>query len=973
MNKIVHCFVLILLTCSFYAHGQTCTSYQAANNIPDAGCDTIIWVTTTADTNVPGTLRWAINKSNTRTGTGTSVRFCINIPGEIVIQLTTGLPPIIKRIAIDGTKNITYTTQPVIVIQGIKDAYFNNYAILLSNGSNSSILRGLIIRTFNNWGIEILNSIQNINSYLSDIYILENVIYDIGATNIEGSGKYPIGLIGNIKNINIYRNIFGGYKNASGILQPHILATNGIQMQTESLPEITSSIISDVNIGSGQAADANIFFMGNGCVYHQNYSPSSSSKAERITFKYNYIYNKYPKNPISQPSIFINKNKKKPLISGYNSYTKTIAGTASPNDRVEVYIGDNSLVNTYASTYASAVKYVGVTYANASGVWNLPYTSWENPALQVTDYDAINAIADSLSYSSEFATPFIARICPITGITGVPSVACKNGGTYALTGVPAGGTFSSIPSPSISGTTTATLNPAILTAGTYTITYSGFSVPPPIYGCSTSVSRQVVIPPPAKILQKVVSITAGTYDDAWPVDNDVPASNIGYGTYGVKFLWGPDEQYAYVDDRYQTNTLAADTAGLLQNVPMFNWSSTASNACYANWRKVNTITQINSGTGQLENKDILNNYSAALYGYSDQLATAVAANAAYKEIAFESFEEYNAGATLNLNTIYKNNFTLVNATPSPTNLSKTIYFDYTIEQASANELYISYTGANVADLINKRIGVFGASVIDNTNKNIHGYYDIQAAVADASGLIRVTLNPADFIFSGPWTGKMTIPFAISTTMQPAVFTYSAGSNSIVNTFPGTSVRKAHTGKQFLKVTANTEMEQVSMKLTPGKQMVIGAWVSTDEVNADTYVSGVKQRAVGIDFLNAGGQKINAGTYVFEPSGNIIEGWQRIEGVITVPEGAVRFTIRFLTPANTNSYFDDVRIFPFDGNMQTYVYDKNNLRLTATLDQNNYATYYYYNEEGSVYLVKKETELDVQTIQEVYMHYTETTK
>ena len=968
MNKIVHCFVLILLTCSFYAHGQTCTSYQAANNIPDAGCDTIIWVTSTADTNVPGTLRWAINKSNARTGTGTSVRFCINTPGEIVIQLTSGLPDIVKRIAIDGTKNITYSTQPVIVIQGISTTSgFKAFSIM--NGSSGSILKGLIIRTFLYFAIVISNNVQNTNSYISDISIFDNIIYDIVEPN---QANLAIFLVGNIRNVNIYRNVFGGYKDLSGSLIPHVSRTNGIRTQFTSYPTVTSSIISDINIGSGQASDANVFFIRERCIAHLD--GGISSRLDRMTFKYNFVYNNSAYNPIVQSptsATVINRNKKKPVISGYNTYTKTVSGTASPNDRVEVYIGDNSLVNPYASTYASAVKYVGVTYANASGVWNLPYTFWENPGLQVTDYDAINAIADSLSYSSEFAVPYIARICPVTGITGLPSVACKNGGTYALTGVPAGGTFSSAPA-GVSGTTTATLNPAVLSPGTYTVTYSGFAVPPAL-GCSTSVSKQVVIPPPAQILKKVISISAGTYADAWPVDNDVPASNIGYGSYGVKFLWAPDEQYAYVDDRFQTDTLSADTAGLLQHVPMFNWSSTASNACYANWRKVNTITQINSGTGQLENKDILNNYSAALYGYNDQLATAVAANAAYKEIAFESFEEYTAGSTLNLTTISKSNFTLVNAMPNSTNRSKNIYFDYTIEQASGNELYISYPEARLPELMNKRIGVFGASVIDNTNKNIHGYYDIQSAVADASGLIRVILNPADFTFTGPWTGKMTIPFTISPAELPAIFTVPSGSNAIVTAFPGALSRKAHSGKQFLRVNASTEVEQVSMKLTAGKQMVISAWVSTDNADADTYVSGIKQRAIGFEFLNAAGQKINAGTYLFEPTGNIIEGWQRIEGVVTVPTDAVRFTVRFVTPAGTNTYFDDVRIFPFDGNMQSYVYDKNNLRLMTTLDQNNYATYYYYNEEGSVYLVKKETELDVQTIQEVYMHYTEINK
>ena len=63
------------------------------------------------------------------------------------------------------------------------------------------------------------------------------------------------------------------------------------------------------------------------------------------------------------------------------------------------------------------------------------------------------------------------------------------------------------------------------------------------------------------------------------------------------------------------------------------------------------------------------------------------------------------------------------------------------------------------------------------------------------------------------------------------------------------------------------------------------------------------------------------------------------------------------------YFDDIRIFPFDASMKTYVYDPINMRLAAELDERHYATFYEYNEEGQLVRIKKETEKGIMTIQE----------
>jgi hypothetical protein len=112
---------------------------------------------------------------------------------------------------------------------------------------------------------------------------------------------------------------------------------------------------------------------------------------------------------------------------------------------------------------------------------------------------------------------------------------------------------------------------------------------------------------------------------------------------------------------------------------------------------------------------------------------------------------------------------------------------------------------------------------------------------------------------------------------------------------------------------------------------------------------------------------------FAPSGEIIDGWQRIVGIITIP------TIPVVNPGDetngsisielvckvtgVDAYFDDIRFFPYNGNLKSFVYDEATQRLMAELDENNYATFYEYDLEGGLVRVKKETEQGVFTIQE----------
>lgn len=141
---------------------------------------------------------------------------------------------------------------------------------------------------------------------------------------------------------------------------------------------------------------------------------------------------------------------------------------------------------------------------------------------------------------------------------------------------------------------------------------------------------------------------------------------------------------------------------------------------------------------------------------------------------------------------------------------------------------------------------------------------------------------------------------------------------------------------------------------PGKKYVISAWVK--DKNAPQSTTSYTDPRINITFVPSG----SVGP--FTAKGNIIDGWQRIEEEFTVPALATDLNISLECLGN-NCYFDDIRVFPVDGSMKSYVYDPVNLRLVAELDERHYSTMYEYNEEGKLVRVKKETEKGKMTIQE----------
>ncbi|MDR6762072.1 hypothetical protein J2Y38_002283 [Flavobacterium sp. 2755] len=163
-------------------------------------------------------------------------------------------------------------------------------------------------------------------------------------------------------------------------------------------------------------------------------------------------------------------------------------------------------------------------------------------------------------------------------------------------------------------------------------------------------------------------------------------------------------------------------------------------------------------------------------------------------------------------------------------------------------------------------------------------------------------------------------------------------------------------------TALDELSISSFIPEKGKYIVSG-WVKENTAQQQITYSNSN---ITISIANGNGAPFYSET--FKPSGMIIDGWQRILGIIEIPvtdplnNPKLDITLN-CTSTTADCYFDDIRFFPYNGNLKSFVYDEDTQKLMAELDENNYATFYEYDLEGGLVRVKKETEKGVYTIQE----------
>lgn len=131
------------------------------------------------------------------------------------------------------------------------------------------------------------------------------------------------------------------------------------------------------------------------------------------------------------------------------------------------------------------------------------------------------------------------------------------------------------------------------------------------------------------------------------LDNGVIATATVFEELNKRYY--PKSSYVYRSGRTNSNGSEEYNymGGLLENFNLFDWSNEESNVTN-NWLLTSQVTKYSPNGQALEERNILNIYSAVKFGYSNRLPVIVATNAKYEELAFNDFEtdDYTENLTI---------------------------------------------------------------------------------------------------------------------------------------------------------------------------------------------------------------------------------------------------------------------------------------------------------------------------------------
>lgn len=156
--------------------------------------------------------------------------------------------------------------------------------------------------------------------------------------------------------------------------------------------------------------------------------------------------------------------------------------------------------------------------------------------------------------------------------------------------------------------------------------------------------------------KNVLNASAIEYGNSWRTFCNcglpAPGSNANEYLSGRSGIYRQKKSYAYLTMREQTkvnNNSNIRKDGVFEKFDPFwtpnagnDWNKPGSlNSASPKWTWASEVTEYSPYGFELENKDALNRYSAAVYGYNNTLPVAVGSNTKYKQIAFDNFEDYD--------------------------------------------------------------------------------------------------------------------------------------------------------------------------------------------------------------------------------------------------------------------------------------------------------------------------------------------
>lgn len=585
---------------------------------------------------------------------------------------------------------------------------------------------------------------------------------------------------------------------------------------------------------------------------------------------------------------------------------------------------------------------------------------------------------------------------------------------------------------------------------------------------------------------KIINASAVEYKDYWrpQFENGIPGfigeqyvtnGNFDLKTlrenpflYNIKSEWRANTSWAYLTGRKALEDgITLKDEGFFKNYkPFYKFQNNTWEMQTVGWTYASEVSKYSPYGAELENRDALNRYSSAQYGYNYTLPTAVASNSEYREMGYDGFEDYKYIDQITANTEngeesveYNGHFSFYDAVPTQQLVnteSHTGKYSVSVDLSTPLLLKNYLAECEVIPIQNTCEGVditpvgpgnqclptrsLNVSIPSDGKNYVYKFeylagnescwfgspiYKVDGNVVGASGTISggnytFTLaipnqvpsgydpnasNPPNVDPVNYGHTSMLLPPTDSKHISASLQIYPAGTTNEDLALPypfgcfndeggsgAAPTSNTYNCGDFVPVSGPdpviTEPEYGNSGYSPAicssfrpkaneKKYVVSAWVKDVKTTPETEsISMVKVYFEDVEPESPDPDEIspvdgNANQFIFRVRGQVIDGWQLITGIVTVPTDATQFNIKLglekpkgnISQDHTSSYFDDVRVVPFNGNMKSFVYDEVTQRLMAELDENNYATFYEYDIEGGLVRVKKETEKGVFTIQE----------
>lgn len=515
---------------------------------------------------------------------------------------------------------------------------------------------------------------------------------------------------------------------------------------------------------------------------------------------------------------------------------------------------------------------------------------------------------------------------------------------------------------------------------------------------------------------KTIFLTGSTpdYNNAQDV-NFATAGIINPYASGTLGNWRTKRNFVYYDVRNRTaipTSTAIKTDGIIPSFIPY-WSYSGSNTWLGNvakdtrWVRSDSVQLYDNRGNEIESIDANNIVSAAYYGYNKTQVVAITANSMHQEQTFESFEDYNfmndcktampyindknirfyttpttagwgivdtvshtgryslainAGRSLSISSKISYNTCLPVAAPQPACPILTCpAFAYLDSATIVNRGNTTkeYGNAGWADNCMKKYIVAGK--IDSLVKDANFTDLFSPADTIAAHKKRITYTA---YFNKQKVGSCT--FSVSPSSQ-RLFSNINTVNSTTDTSCFCPNNGSFAAPVFALAAAPAASSNRSpltpicsdclplFSLLPTKKYVLSYWVATDSSLTCNTVP------YNVDIMLYNGSTRIIPTLV--STSPVIDGWKKIEVSFTSPDATGYVDFGLANTGTIRAFFDDIRVYPYNAKMKSYAYDTRSRRLMAELDENNYATFYEYDDEGILVRIKRETETGIQTVKE----------